>query len=210
MTTPMERITIASAQDFLDALDRHPQFKTAVLRQLLTEALLMLPERFDRFEDRFDRFEAENAQRHERTDARLKNLEGSAYEAKIHIKLMARCITRHGFEEAEEALSQAVPHSSKLQRTVNAAVREGRITPEERAELLLADVIISAEQNRHMVAEASLTAADHDITRAAARARAMRAATGGEVIAAVAAENIDGRQRDLARQLDVEVIVIPG
>ena len=203
MTTRMERITIASAQDFLDALDRHPRFKTAALRQLPTEALLMLPERFDRFE-------AENAQRHERTEARLKNLEGSAYEAKIHIKLMARCIARHGFEEAEEALSQAVPHSSNLQRTVNAAVREGRITPEERAELLLTDVIISAEQNRHMVAEASLTAADHDITRAAARAKSMRAATGGEVIAAAAAENIDGRQRDLARQLDVEVIVIPG
>ena len=203
MSTRMERITIASAQDFLDALDRHPRFKTAALRQLLTEALLMLPERFDRFE-------AENVQRHERTDARLKNLEGSAYEAKIHIKLMARCIARHGFEEAEEALSQAVPHSSNLQRTVNAAVREGRITPEERAELLLTDVIISAEQNRHMVAEASLTAADHDITRAAARAKSMRAATGGEVIAAAAAENIDGRQRELARQLEVEVIVIPG
>ena len=151
----------------------------------------------------------ENAQRHERTEARLKNIEGSAYEAKIHIKLMARCIARHGFEDAEEALSQAVPHSSKLQRTVNAAVREGRITPEERAELLLADGIISAEQNRHMVAEALLTAADHDITRAAARAKAMRAATGGEVIAAAAAENIDGRQRELAKQLDVEVIVIP-
>ena len=203
MTTGMERITVASTQDCLDALDRHPRFKTSVLRQLPTEALLILPERFDRFE-------AENVQRHERTDARLKNLEGSAYEAKIHIKLMARCIARHGFEEAEEALSQAVPRSSKLQRTVNAAVREGRITPEERAELLLTDVIISAEQNRHMVAEASLTAADHDITRAAARAKSMRAATGGEVIAAVAAENIDGRQRDLARQLDVEVIVIPG
>ena len=203
MSTRIERITIASAQDFLDALDRHPRFKTAALRQLPTEALLMLPERFDRFE-------AENVQRHERTDARLKNLEGSAYEAKIHIKLMDRCIARHGFEEAEEALSQAVPHSSNLQRTVNAAVREGRITPEERAELLLTDVIISAEQNRHMVAEASLTAADHDITRAAARAKAMRAATGGEVIAAAAAENIDGRRRDLARQLDVEVIVIPG
>ena len=203
MSTRIERITIASAQDFLDALDRHPRFKTAALRQLPTEALLMLPERFDRFE-------AENVQRHERSDARLKNLEGSAYEAKIHIKLMARCIARHGFEEAEEALSQAVPHSSNLQRTVNAAVREGRITPEERAELLLTDVIISAEQNRHMVAEASLTAADHDITRAAARAKAMRAATGGEVIAAAAAENIDGRQRDLARQLGVEVIVIPG
>ena len=134
----------------------------------------------------------------------------SNYEAKIHTKLMTWCIGQSSFEDTEEALSQAVPHSSKLQRTVNAAVREGRITPEARAELLLADVIISAEQNRHMVAEASLTAAGHDITRAADRAGAMRAATGGEVIAAVAAENIDSRQRELARQLNVEVIVIPG
>lgn len=132
------------------------------------------------------------------------------YEAKIHTKLMAWCIGQRGFEDAEEALSPYVPPTLKLQRTVNAAVKEGRITPEERAELLLADVIISAEQNRHMIAEASLTAADHDITRAADRAKAMRSATGGEVIAVVAAENIDGRQRELARQLDVEVIVMPG
>ena len=49
--------TIHSIQDLFRLLAAHPEYQAEIRRHVLTQDLLNLPSRFDRFESRFDRFE---------------------------------------------------------------------------------------------------------------------------------------------------------
>ena len=52
-TPSMDRIIIETAQDFIDALKRHPQFQEEVLRHLLTAEMLGLPEQVKQLQTDF-------------------------------------------------------------------------------------------------------------------------------------------------------------
>ena len=52
-TPSMDRIIIETAQDFIDALKRHPQFQEEVLRHLLTAEMLGIPEQVKQLKDDF-------------------------------------------------------------------------------------------------------------------------------------------------------------
>ena len=52
-TPSMDRIIIETAQDFIDALKRHPQFQEEVLRHLLTAEMLGIPEQVKQLQTDF-------------------------------------------------------------------------------------------------------------------------------------------------------------
>ncbi len=62
----MQGIRIETAQDLIDAIAQHPQFREEVLRHLLTQELLELPAKFEQFRDennrRLDKLEAGQAE----------------------------------------------------------------------------------------------------------------------------------------------------
>ena len=72
----MKEIKIETAQDLINAIAQHPQFREEVLRHLLTQELLQLPAKFEQFQEEFEQFRGEVEQFREGVLHRLDVLEG--------------------------------------------------------------------------------------------------------------------------------------
>ena len=143
-----------------------------------------------------------------RLEGRVGNLEGSDYERKVRYRVRSRAGRSFGLVSPYLALTQNDPASPQFDSAVQRAVNTAVISADESDELFETDIIISAQGNRHVAVEVSLTAADYDITRAAARAGILRRVTGGEVMPAIVTADLDDRQRALADAQGVAVFVI--
>ena len=143
-----------------------------------------------------------------RLEGRVGNLEGSDYERKVRYRVRSRAGRSFGLVSPYLALTQNDPAAPQFDSAVQRAVNTAVISADESDELFETDIIISAHGNRHVAVEVSLTAADYDITRAAARAEILRRATGGEVMPAIVTAALDDRQRALADAQGVAIFVI--
>jgi uncharacterized coiled-coil DUF342 family protein len=145
-----------------------------------------------------------------RTDDRLGRLEGRDLErwyreraSSVFHRILAR--------------ARLVDHN-ELAPLLDAAVEAGTITEEERAEILLADVVVRGRREQreaYAVAEVSVVVDAEDLRRALARARLLERATGrlvepvvaGEPVAAGVAE--EARAAGVWRLLDGRVEMEP-
>ncbi|MDR7568158.1 MAG: hypothetical protein QN143_07280 [Armatimonadota bacterium] len=93
-----------------------------------------------------------------------------------------------------------------LQRVLDDAVGAGRITEEEKDDLLLADVLVLGRhqgEEAYLVAEVSGLVGAHDVERAARRAEVLRRATEKPTLAAVAGHHMEDAAEAEARVLGV-------
>lgn len=229
--------TVNTIEDLVRILREQPAWAEAVRAVLLTEDLLELPARFDRFvqaqEETNRRQEETNRRLSEllaelkeisedtrqrltslegrvnRVEGRLGNLEGGQYERTIRAKALARCQLHFGFQGVYYVLTQDGIADSRLLSAVAHAHNEGLASTEDTGDLFGADLIISDEDNRHAVFEVSLTADDSDIRRARQRADTMEAITGGAVTPVVITTRIDDARYAQADAEGVTVFVIP-
>ena len=176
--------TINTIEDLARILRDQPTWTEALRALILAQDLLELPGRFDQFVQAQQEFnsaqrEANKAQQefNRTTDQRLNaiegrfgNLEGGEYERNVRNRALARCMITLGFQGAFVALAQTNPADPRLTSAIAQAVQNGRITPDRFAELFEADLIITADDNRHAVIEVSITADQDDIDRAKTRA----------------------------------------
>ena len=190
---------MTTIEDLARILRDQPTWAEALRSLLLTQDLLDLPGRFDRFVETQREFnqaqqKANEAQEETNrlTDRRLNaiegqigNLQGGQYERSVRTKALARSMIALGFEVPYRvklvALNQDGLTDPRLTSAIAQAIRDGLVTREGSADLFEADIIISAEDNRHAVVEVSLTADPDDIDRAKTRAGIMAAITGGTV-----------------------------
>ena len=70
------------------------------------------------------------------------------------------------------------------------------------------DIIISAQGNRHVAVEVSMTADEFDVERAKRRAAILRTVTDGTVTPVVITANPAGVKRDQAAEQEVAAFVI--
>ena len=215
--------TINTIEDLVRILREQPAWAEAVRAVLLTDDLLDLPARFDRFvqsQEETNRHLSEllaelkevsedNRRRLNRVEGRLGNLEGGQYEQTIRAKALARCQLHFGFEGVYYALSQDGIADSRLLSAVGHALNEGLVSTADTGDLYEADLIISGENNRHAVFEVSLTADDYDIRRARQRADILEGITGGAVTPVVITPRMDDARYAQADADEVTVFVIP-
>ena len=194
--------TINTIEDLARILRDQPTWAEALRALLLTQELLDLPGRFDRFVEAQREFnqaqqEANEAQRefnqaqqetNRLTDQRLNaiegrlgNLEGGQYERTVRTKALARSRFILGFTGSYVALNQDGLTDPRLNSAIDQAIWNGLVSQDGCADLFEADLIISAEDNRHAVVEVSLTADRDDIDRAKTRAGILGAITEGAV-----------------------------
>ena len=223
-------ITINTIEDLARILRDQPTWAEALRALLLTQELLDLPGRFDRFVEAQREFnqaqqEANEAQRefnqaqqetNRLTDQRLNaiegqigNLQGGQYERSVRTKALARSMIVLGFEVPYVALNQDGLTDPRLTSAIAQAIRDGLVTREGCADLFEADLIISAEDNRHAVFEVSLTADRDDIDRAKTRAGIMAAITEGAVTPVVITSRLNPTQSAQAEAAGVTTFVIP-
>ena len=215
--------TINTIEDLARILKEQPTWAEALRALILSEDLLNLPARFDKFIEEQRHINAELRQFNEEQrdtnssfsqrfnviEGRLGNLEGGQYEREIRSKAVSRCMLVLGFKSAYLALTQDGPTDPRLTQRIERAVAEGSVTRERIGDFFEADLVISANDNRHAVFEVSITADNDDIHRARARAEILAEITGGEVTPAVITANLNDPQREQAEVENVFVFVVP-
>ena len=229
--------TINDISDLVRILREQPDWAEALRALLLTQELLDLPGRFDRFVEIQQETNRLTAQRLEaietrmdnvdgrlgnvdgrlgnvegrlgNVEGRLGNLEGGQYERTVRTKVLARTQIVLGFDGARVALNQEGLVDSQLNSAVARAVRDGRVSEDGCAGLFEADLVISARDNRHAVVEVSITADEDDIIRAKERSGILADVTGGPVTPVVITSRLDPAQSARAEAEGVRIFVIP-
>lgn len=121
---------------------------------------------------------------------RVGNLEGSDFERKTRNRVLFRAQDAFNMDLPLIAMVQEQQSSPEFNRLMHQARRTGRISPEQQAELLEADMIISDGDSQHVVVETSITASIDDINRAGDRAAIMASASGVPCHAVIAINQI--------------------
>ena len=208
--------TINTIEDLARILRDQPTWAEALRALLLTQELLDLPGRFDRFVEAqqetnrlTDRRLNAIDGRLDRIDGRLGNLQGGQYERTVRTKALARSMIALGFEVPYVALNQDGLIDPRLTSAIAQAIRDGLVSREDSADLFEADLIISAEDNRHAVVEVSLTADRDDIDRAKTRAGILAAITSGAITPVVITSRLNPAQSAQAEAAGVTTFVIP-
>ena len=215
--------TINTIEDLARILRDQPTWAEALRALLLTQDLLDLPGRFDRFVETQREFnqaqqKANEAQEETNrlTDRRLNaiegqvgNLQGGQYERSVRTKALARSRFTLGFEVPHVALNPDGLTDPRLNSAIDQAIRNGLVSRDGCADLFEADMIISGEDNRHAVVEVSLTADRDGIDRAKTRAGIMAAVTGGTVTPVVITSRLNPTQSAQAEAAGVAAFVIP-
>ena len=222
--------TINTIEDLARILRDQPTWAEALRALLLTQELLDLPGRFDRFVEAQQKAneaqqKANEAQqetnrltdqrlnsiegRLDRVEGQLGNLQGGQYERTVRTKALARSRFTLGFTGSYVAMNQDGLTDPQLNSAIDQAIRNGLVSQDGCADLFEADLIISAEDNRHAVVEVSLTANREDIDRAKTRAGIMAAITGGSVTPVVITSRLNPTQSAQAEAAGVAAFVIP-
>ena len=202
---------------------------------VLTEEMLTLPARFDEFvqltqethrqvNERLALLEA-NVERLnvgvERLNGRVGRLEGrfsnfegsdyerSDYERRVLNRLVFLSRQQCGLVDPYLAFSNHFRPAPDFDSAMARAENDGLVTPEEASDLYNADVIISAPDNRHLLAETSITLGDGDADRAKRRAAILAAATRGEAIPVVVTAYSEIAQAEYATAQEVVIFSIP-
>jgi hypothetical protein len=229
--------TINTIDDLARILREQPAWADTLRALLLTEDLLDLPARFDRFvqsQEETNRAQEETNRRlsellaelkeanddtrqrltslesrFTRMEGRFGNLEGAQYEGMVRTKALARTHIHFGFKAPYVALHQEGLAAPILVSAITHAIRERLVTTADSGDLFETDLIISDEENRHAVFEVSLTADDSDILRAKRRAEILETITGGAAIPVAITTRMDVASYELADAEGVTVFVIP-
>ena len=215
--------TINTIEDLARILRDQPTWAEALRALLLTQELLDLPGRFDRFVEAQQKANEAQQETNRLTDQRLNaiegrldrvegqlgNLQGGQYERTVRTKALARSRFTLGFTGSYVAMNQDGLTDPLLNSAIDQAIRNGLVSQDGCADLFEADLIISAEDNRHAVVEVSLTANRDDIDRAKTRASIMAAITGGSATPVVITSRLTPTQSAQAEAAGVAAFVIP-
>ena len=141
------------------------------------------------------------------------NIKGSNYEIQLGRKIDIILGQRLGLRNVRFLKGSLMGNSAAYQDLMGTAQDRGDIAGQEHEEVNEADFILTgrnpADQSTvYIVVEASVTAGDSDIHRAADRAEILRRVTGETIIAAVVCDNFDGDRQRLAQQRNVTLVTI--
>ena len=229
--------TINTIEDLARILRDQPTWAEALRALLLSQDLLDLPGRFNRFVEaqqetnrltalRLDGIDAQLNnldgkmgnldgrmdsldRKTDSLDGRMGNLQGGQYERSVRNKALARSVNALGFEGPYVALNQDGLTDPRLTSAIAQAIRDGLVTHNGSGDLYEAALIISDQDNRHAVFEVSLTADQDDIDRAKTRAGILAAITQGAVTPVVITSRLNPAQSAQAEAAGVTTFVIP-
>ena len=148
-----------------------------------------------------------------RIEGHLGNMRGNDYQLKIGNNIASIAIQHLGLRRVRVLKGYKVFDDMPFHDLLFDAEDRGDISQQERLDAGNADIVLEGrthpEQSTvYIVVEVSLTAADYDVTRAAAWADTMRRATGEPSIPAVVSAQWDESRQRLAEERGVAAITI--
>ena len=200
-------VTISTSEDLLRALRENPEWKEAVRREILTEELINLPARFDRFAAKTEQFIDEQRQFNARiddfvvrTDRRFARMEGDISDMKDDFG-MGR-VTKD-----VEGIAHDMGY--KFVRRLGSSDLLAMVTSNDTSDLQIgdlrsfrvADLIIEANDEdgavHYIAMEISFAADERDTRRAIRNAGFLTRFTGRPAYAAIASMRNDYRIQDV-------------
>jgi hypothetical protein len=190
-----------SVEDFHDLvrlLAEHPEWRAELLQLVLSDELLELPALVRQLVERVGTL----ADAQERTEARLKNVEGDVADLKGEV-LESRYARRAGAYFSPLARRLRVLDPGRLADQLDDAVLAGQLTNQERTAILAADLVLTGvrrddQEEIYLVVDVSWGIGVSDVARAAQRARLLER-LGRPAMPVVAGDRIDSESEALAR-----------
>ena len=184
-----------TTDDLLRAARQNPEFRAAFQRELLTDALLSMPPRFDEYTEatdkkldaladsvktltdtvtlltqRLDTYTEGTNGRLNRMENDIGDLKGIGLESKLYnrgVSLMAMHVGM--YDGRRVRVAEADDNSAEFNGTIYAARREGRITKDQYDRILATDMIIAGTDESdspiYAVIEATYSLAAEDISK---------------------------------------------
>ena len=142
------------------------------------------------------------------------NIKGTGYELKVAANIATHVRHPMSIRRARVLKAIGVSDNSAFYDTIDSAEDRGVITVRERTEAGQTDIVLRGQKDSDrsilfVAVEASVTAGDSDVTRAAERAEILSRATGENTLAAVVCAYVDDERVRLAEELDVTLIFVP-
>ncbi len=204
-------------------IEANPEAQRLLLRALLTEEFLRIPERLDRIEadlaeakaDRADiRNELEIAKT-ERAQMRddIGMLKGDMLEVRLHRRVRSLASQRLGLRRGRIMQSLVQETGADFSDAVDDALANGLITDEQETRIDATDIILRATRKSDgspvwIAVEASNNVGQTDIERARQAADALSAAFGEASEAVAAGYSIHDRDAERAERLGVHAFII--
>ena len=222
-------MAIQDVDDLISQLRRHPEWRDALRREILTEELLSLPqivralaEAQKRTEERLETL----ATRLETLATRLETLATRVQElteAQKRTEVRVGSLDGRFFER--EYIDKAYAYFDDILRKIRVLTGSGvaelldqaeeRISRKERKQVMEADIILHGRRledkvETYLLGEVSVGIGLEDVHRAAQRAQILARATEKPVISAVGGKRIIPEARELAKELGVSVFLDGG
>ena len=141
------------------------------------------------------------------------NIKGTGYEQKAAGNIPTYVRHPLGIRRVRVLKALGVSDNAAFYNTIDTAEEQGVITAGERNEAGETDIVLRGQKDSDrstlfVAVEASVTAGDSDITRAAERAEILRRTTGETTLAAVVCAYVDEERLRLAEELDVTLVIV--
>ena len=148
-----------------------------------------------------------------RLEDRVGGMRGTNYEIKLGKNIDSILGQRLGLRSVRLIKGSLAGNSTVYLDLIDAASDREDITEQERGEINETDFVLRGRSRIdpstvYVAVEASVTAGDSDIHRAADRSEILRRATGETSIAAVVCDNFDSARQQLASERNVTLVTI--
>ena len=148
-----------------------------------------------------------------RLEDRVGGMRGTNYEIKLGKNIDSILGQRLGLRSVRLIKGSLAGNSTVYLDLIDAAADREDITEQERGEINETDFVLRGrsridQSTVYVAVEASVTAGDNDIHRAAGRSEILRRATGETSISAVVCDNFDSARQQLASERNVTLVTI--
>ena len=180
-------LVINTTDDFIEAMRQNPEFLAAARRELLTQELIELPEKFAKFRDETLGFRDEVLGRFDSQDGRFDKMDtdiGVIKGISIGLNLekigLSRMVSDFGLRRTRIVrLAEHNRASEEFNEAVWDAVDDGIVSEAERKRLTVTDMIVRASMGQtdniaYVAAEASYTIDEDDIAKVSASVDALQ------------------------------------
>ncbi len=214
-------LVINTTDDFIEAMRRNPEFLAAARREILTQELIELPEKFAKFRDevlgrldtqdaRFDKMDA----RFDKMDTEFGVIKGMTFGSKLEKAGLSNMVSDFGLRRPRTVrLAEHNRVSDEFNEAVWNAEDDGIISEAERKRLTVTDMIVRARIGRttdiaYIAAEASYTIDEDDIAKVRASADALQKIfPDATVFACLYGANVTDRLRSEAANKNITVYI---
>ena len=172
----------------------------------LEERTERIEERQEHFDERQQRFDERQQRFEDRQHGYDSQIRGDRYQNKALRQIGILVMTSHGLTNPRIIATDGRPAEPEWHRMIQLALNSRDLSPDDISELNEADIILIDDHGRPVVAEASVTAAAHDVSRARHRADLLTKAAGQPAIAVVLCAGHSQDAEDTAQAQEVALL----